>query len=103
MSVISQVVADEAKTASEYGGWVALLSGLTALVSIAITSLRKRKDVSVEEMQSRIKSLEEENTGLNGDLAASQDLALARARYLFVLRNTLAEKGIPDPTVKDPE
>lgn len=101
MFLLSAVAAAEQATGANVGNVVAFLSALAALVSVAITSLRKRKDVSVGEMQARIESLEGENAELTDDLAVSQTLALARGRDLFLLRNVLAEHGIPDPTTKD--
>lgn len=93
--------AEQATSATDYGNVVAFLSGLTALVSIAITSLRKRKDVSVEEMEKRINDLETSAADREDDLAMAQTAALAASRDVFLLRQVLAQRGIPDPTTTE--
>lgn len=93
--------ADTTASSGGVGNVVAFLSALAALVSVAITSLRKRKDVSVTEMETRITALEAEVAELRDDLAVAQALALTRGRDLFIVRNVLAESGIFDPTERD--
>ena len=85
----------------DFGNIVAFLSGLAALASVAITSLRKRRDVAVDEMQARIKDQDERIDDLEDDLAVAQASALVKARDCFMLRQILAERGIPDPTSTD--
>lgn len=92
------LTATTTESAPDYGNIVALVSGLTALLSIAITSLRKRKDVSVEEMQQRIRDLEASNDEKDQDVQLAQKAALDATRRLFVVRQVLAARGIPDPT-----
>lgn len=92
---------EAAGSAPDYGNIVAFLSGLAALASVAITSLRKRKDVSVEEMRQRIKDQDARIDELEDDLAVAQASALAKGRDCFLLRTVLADRGIPDPTTTD--
>lgn len=94
-------VADAAAGGTGYGDVIAFLSALAGLASVAIVSLRKRKDVAVEEMQQRISGLEARNEDLEDDLATAQAVALANGRDLFLVRQVLATNGWPDPT-KDP-
>lgn len=85
---------------------ISLLSGFTALLAIAITSLRKRKDVSVDEMLRRIRSLEADNAEQDAALDR-KDEALAAARAgtvsalaaLYLTRQELSNRGIPDPSI----
>jgi chromosome segregation ATPase len=100
-----------------------LIAGLVILVAVAITSLRKRRDITIEELEKRVEDRKAEIGELQGEIvtlkarmetmeheseqaviAAEQRaegykaLMLANSRSLFEVRSLLAEHGIADPT-----
>lgn len=99
--VTSAAAVEQSVSNGGVGNLIAFLSALAALLSVAITSLRKRKDVSVVEMQARIESLEAQAASLNAVVQTVQTMAIARGRELFLLRNVLAENGLSDPTTQE--
>lgn len=79
---------------------LALIGGMGGAISVIVTSLRKRQDISVEEMQSRIISLERDNKSLHEENEKMQSTSLAQAQLIYQLRLTLINAGIPDPMEK---
>ena len=80
---------------------VSLISALAAAAAIGITSLRKRKDVSIEELEKRNRRLVEENTQLTTERDDAREVANKNGRDLFTVRQVLASKGLPDPTLSE--
>jgi hypothetical protein len=85
---------------------ISVISALAAAAAIAMTSLRKRKDVSITELDTRVKRLSEEVIDLETDRDAARETANMNGRQLFTVRQVLAAHGITDPTSpekSDPE
>lgn len=76
----------------------AMIAAVASAIAISITALRKRKDVDVNELQTRVGDLTERVTHLETRLDATQDELVQVEWDNFTLRRTLAANGIPDPT-----
>ncbi|CAB4698950.1 MAG: hypothetical protein F2667_04375 [Actinobacteria bacterium] len=83
----------------------ALIGALSTLVVVLVTSLRKREDTRIEELQRRNAALEAELVEAENARTAADDRAdayqaslLGERRTTFTLRLTLADHGIDDPT-----
>lgn len=77
-----------------------LIAALAAAVATIILALRKRQDVDVDELIKRVTSLESRVEELESDLTTTRASLVAADRNTFVLRRTLAQHGIPDPTAE---
>lgn len=93
-----------------------LIGGLIVLVAVAITSLRRRRDTTIEELEARVASLEQKVRDLTSEhetevarLEADRDAAHDRAEVhklanvtarsqLHKIRLVLADHGLDDPT-----
>lgn len=74
-----------------------LALGALAILTVAF---RRRRDVDVKEMDKRIVALEARVETLETDLTEARDSLVERDRIVFLLRSTLARRGIPDPTLE---
>jgi hypothetical protein len=76
------------------------LGGLAGAVAVIVVAFRKRRDVDVIEMGRRIESLEDRVELLEGELETTRVELVAAESHRFVLRRTLAQHGINDPTIE---
>lgn len=78
-----------------------------AAAAILVVALRRRRDVDVKEMtarivalEARVETLEDEREENRAELASTRESLVQRDRDVFILRSTLARRGIPDPTLE---
>lgn len=79
---------------------MALIAAIASAVAVIVTSLRKRKDVDINEVIARSKALEKRVETLEKTVDALQAELVDTEHDRFVLRRTLAAHGITDPTAK---
>lgn len=79
---------------------VVLGGGVTGALAIIIVAFRKRRDVDIVEMAKRITALETRVGDLETELHDTRVTLVDRDRKLFLIRRTLAQNGIPDPTLE---
>lgn len=77
---------------------VALVGGLASALAVVATSMRKRLDVDVDEMRSRVSDLTERLTSAEKELGQLRaELVKAEGR-IFALTRLLAAHGIDEPS-----
>lgn len=79
-------------------GIVAVISGVASAIAVIITSLRKRRDVDVDEMKIRIKKLTGRIERAEAKIAELRSKLVNYEGVIFRLRSVLARNGIQDPT-----
>lgn len=80
---------------------LALIAAIASAVAAIAVSLRKRKDVDINEILARSKALEKRVETLEVTVETLQSELVEAEHDRFLLRRTLAKHGISDPTEKD--
>lgn len=92
---------------------IALIAAIGSTVGLIITSLRKRQDTSVDELERKNRRLEAEKDELQADLdaererhratraelATEQDHGVRNRATIATLRRVIADGGLADPTI----
>lgn len=78
---------------------IAVIGGLSGLIGVIITSLRKREDDTVAELRRKLERAEQERDAAESRADAYQMATLSQRRTIYHLRSALADHNIPDPTV----
>ena len=79
---------------------VVLGGSMASAIAIIVVAFRKRRDVDIVEMAKRINDLETRVGGLEKELHTTRETLVDRDRKLFLIRRTLAQNGIADPTLE---
>lgn len=78
----------------------AVVAACASAVAVIITATRKRRDVDIEDMQRRIVSLTDRVEAIEAELDSTRSDLVDAEHDRFILRRTLAQHGIPDPTME---
>lgn len=78
----------------------AVVAACASAVAVIITALRKRRDVDIEDLQKRVTNLTQRLDLIEEELDSTRSDLVEAEHDRFVLRRTLAQHGIPDPTME---
>lgn len=75
----------------------AAITGAASAIAVIVTSLRRRKDVDLDELQQRVSDLTDRLESAEGKIGDLRSQLVTAEGQIFLLRRTIASHGIPDP------